>query len=43
MARTDYLNDPHAPKPTKILPAASAIVVNHEGKILFCSVAWKKT
>lgn len=34
MARIDYLNDPHAPKANSILPAASAIVINDEGKIL---------
>jgi 8-oxo-dGTP pyrophosphatase MutT (NUDIX family) len=34
MARIDYFNDPDAPKPTKIIPAASAVVTNHEGKIL---------
>jgi ADP-ribose pyrophosphatase YjhB (NUDIX family) len=34
MARIDYFNDPDAPEPTKIIPAASAIVSNYEGKIL---------
>jgi ADP-ribose pyrophosphatase YjhB (NUDIX family) len=34
MARIDYCNDPDAPQPTKIIPAASAVVTNHEGKIL---------
>jgi 8-oxo-dGTP pyrophosphatase MutT (NUDIX family) len=34
MARTDYFNDPQAPKANSIVPAASAIVVNDEGKIL---------
>ncbi|SRR6266487_2372295 len=34
MARTDYYNDPHAPKANSIVPAASAIVTNGEGKIL---------
>jgi ADP-ribose pyrophosphatase YjhB (NUDIX family) len=34
MARIDYFNDPDAPRPTKVIPAASAIVTNHEGKIL---------
>src|SRR5450755_231931 len=34
MARTDYYNDPHAPKANSIVPAASAIVVDDEGKIL---------
>lgn len=34
MARFDYFNDPHAPKANSIVPAASAIVTNTEGKIL---------
>jgi hypothetical protein len=34
MARIDCFNDPEAPEPTKIIPAASAVVINHEGKIL---------
>jgi ADP-ribose pyrophosphatase YjhB (NUDIX family) len=34
MARIDYFNDPDAPKPTKILPAASAIVTDSQGRIL---------
>lgn len=34
MARTDYYHDPHAPKANSIVPAASAIVVDDEGKIL---------
>lgn len=34
MARTDYFHDPHAPKANSIVPAASAIVTNDEGKIL---------
>jgi ADP-ribose pyrophosphatase YjhB (NUDIX family) len=34
MARIDYFNDPNAPKANTIIPAASAIVTNHEGKIL---------
>jgi 8-oxo-dGTP pyrophosphatase MutT (NUDIX family) len=34
MTRTDYYNDPHAPKANSIVPAASAIVVDDEGKIL---------
>ncbi len=35
MARIDYFNDPNAPKANSIVPAASAIVRNTEGKILF--------
>jgi ADP-ribose pyrophosphatase YjhB (NUDIX family) len=34
MTRTDYFNDPYAPKANSIVPAASAIVVSDEGKIL---------
>ncbi|MGH2493973.1 MAG: NUDIX domain-containing protein [Ktedonobacteraceae bacterium] len=34
MTRTDYYDDPHAPKANRIVPAASAVVVNDEGKIL---------
>jgi 8-oxo-dGTP pyrophosphatase MutT (NUDIX family) len=34
MARIDYLNDPNAPKANSLVPAASAIVTNSEGKIL---------
>lgn len=34
MARIDYFNDPNAPQPTKIIPAASAVVTNQEGDIL---------
>jgi ADP-ribose pyrophosphatase YjhB (NUDIX family) len=33
MGRTDYLNDPNAPKINSIVPSASTIVVK-EGKIL---------
>src|SRR5919199_1450446 len=34
MARRDYLNDPNAPEPNSIVPAASAVVVNDAGEIL---------
>jgi ADP-ribose pyrophosphatase YjhB (NUDIX family) len=34
MARTDYLNDPDAPVPNSIVPAASAVVTNAKGEIL---------
>lgn len=34
MTRTDYLDDPDAPAATTVLPAASAVVVNHQGRIL---------
>lgn len=34
MARTDYYNDPRAPRPNRIVPAATAIVVNDDGAIL---------
>jgi 8-oxo-dGTP pyrophosphatase MutT (NUDIX family) len=32
--RTDYFNDPNAPRPTRIVPAATAIVTNEKGHIL---------
>jgi 8-oxo-dGTP pyrophosphatase MutT (NUDIX family) len=32
--RIDYFNDPHAPQANSIVPAATAIVTNNEGKIL---------
>lgn len=34
MTRTDYLNDPDAPKANSIVPAVSAIVTDEEGRIL---------
>jgi 8-oxo-dGTP pyrophosphatase MutT (NUDIX family) len=34
MSRTDYFNDPHAPRANSIVPAASAIVTDDEGNIL---------
>jgi ADP-ribose pyrophosphatase YjhB (NUDIX family) len=34
MGRTDYLNDPNAPVPNSIVPAASAVVTNDAGEIL---------
>lgn len=34
MNRVDYFNDPHAPLANSIVPAASAIVTNNDGKIL---------
>ncbi len=34
MTRIDYFNDPNAPKANSIIPAASTIVTNNEGKIL---------
>ena len=34
MSRTDYLNDPNAPQINRIVPSASTIVMNQEGKIL---------
>lgn len=34
MSRVDYLNDPNAPKINSLVPSASAIVLNQEGKIL---------
>jgi len=34
MARTDYLNDPDAPKANSVVPAVSAIVTDPQGRIL---------
>jgi 8-oxo-dGTP pyrophosphatase MutT (NUDIX family) len=34
MGRRDYYDDPAAPKPNSLVPAASAIVVDGEGRIL---------
>jgi 8-oxo-dGTP pyrophosphatase MutT (NUDIX family) len=34
MTRTDYYNDPQAPKANRIVPAASAIVTDDMGRIL---------
>ncbi|WP_103384221.1 NUDIX hydrolase [Pseudonocardia dioxanivorans] len=34
MARTDYLDDPHAPEPTSIVIAASAFVLDDHGRLL---------
>lgn len=34
MSRVDYFNDPKAPKINSLVPSASAIVLNQEGKIL---------
>lgn len=34
MARTDYYNDPNAPAPNSVVPSASAIVTDEQGRIL---------
>lgn len=34
MARTDYYNDPDAPTPNSVVPSASAIVADDQGRIL---------
>ena len=34
MTRIDYLNDPNAPVPNSVVPAASAVVTNDAGEIL---------
>ena len=34
MGRRDYYDDPNAPKPNSLVPAASAIVVDEDGRIL---------
>lgn len=34
MARRDYENDPNAPEPNSLVPAASVVVVNDSGQVL---------
>jgi 8-oxo-dGTP pyrophosphatase MutT (NUDIX family) len=34
VARTEFYDDPSAPKPTRIVPAASAVVTDQDGRIL---------
>lgn len=34
MARVDYFDDPEAPRPNAIVPAATAVVVNERGQVL---------
>src|SRR5258708_12217582 len=34
MTRIDYWNNPHAPMANSLVPAASAVVTDNEGKIL---------
>ncbi|MGI8608424.1 MAG: NUDIX domain-containing protein [Candidatus Dormibacteria bacterium] len=34
MSRRDYFNDPAAPRPNSIVPAASAVVTDDDGRIL---------
>lgn len=34
MARTDYYNDPDAPKATSVVPSTTAVVADPEGRIL---------
>lgn len=34
MGRTDYYNDPNAPRPNSVVPSASAIVTDEQGRIL---------
>jgi ADP-ribose pyrophosphatase YjhB (NUDIX family) len=34
MTRTDYYNDPNAPRANRIVPAATAVITNSEGKFL---------
>ncbi|MEZ5175158.1 MAG: NUDIX domain-containing protein [Acidimicrobiia bacterium] len=34
MTRIDHFNDPGAPRPTRLVPAASAVVVDDEGRLL---------
>lgn len=34
MGRREYVNDPQAPTPTSLVPAVSAVVTDHEGRLL---------
>lgn len=34
MGRRDYLNDPDAPRASSLVPAASVVVVDSEGRVL---------
>lgn len=34
MARIDYYNDPYAPEPNSVVPSASAIVTDEQGRVL---------
>ncbi len=37
MGRTDYVNDPAAPRATRIVPAATAFIQNDDGAVLLIS------
>jgi 8-oxo-dGTP pyrophosphatase MutT (NUDIX family) len=34
MGRTEYLNDPHAPKPNSLVPACGVLATDEQGRIL---------
>jgi 8-oxo-dGTP pyrophosphatase MutT (NUDIX family) len=34
MGRTEYWNDPAAPKPNSLVPAAGVLAVDHQGRLL---------
>ena len=34
MTRIDHFNDPDAPRPTRLVPAASAVITDDEGRLL---------
>ncbi|MBT8165017.1 MAG: NUDIX domain-containing protein [Acidimicrobiia bacterium] len=34
MTRIDHYNDPNAPEPTRLVPAASAVVTDEDGRVL---------
>lgn len=34
MGRTEYLNDPLAPKPNSLVPAAGVLTVDDQGRVL---------
>jgi hypothetical protein len=36
MGRTEYWNDPAAPKPNSLVPAAGVLAVDHQGRLAGC-------
>ncbi len=34
MTRIDHFNDPDAPRPTRVVPAASAVITDDDGRLL---------
>jgi hypothetical protein len=37
--RTEYLNDPEAPKPDSLVPAAGVLAVDPDGRVLLQPIA----